>query len=459
VSQPLKVLIVEDSENDAVLLEIELERAGYAPICQRVQTGVELSAALDREQWDLVIADYVMPQFNGLAALAIVKKKGLDLPFIIVSGHITDATAVAAMKAGAHDYVMKDNLARLGPAVERELREASVRQQRRKSEEQLKIEHTFREAIENSVPAGITAVDLEGRQTYVNPAFCDMVGWTEAELLGSRPPFLYWPPEGVEAISDSLGKVIQGNTPAGGIELRFRRRNQERFDALLQVTPIKDSFGNITGWVSSASDITERKQAEVRLAAEHAVTRILANAQSLSEAASGIVHALLEGLDVDVGEFWEPDPKREKLSQTFAALRESIPALKTFIQESSRLHFNPGQSLPGNVWEKGTPVWFEDLAKEQNFVRREVAASARLQSAVAFPIQSGKDFLGAFVFFSLRSLPSNPRLLNMMTVIGSEIGQVIKRLMAEENMRQALDELEIRVQRRTIDLKSANTKL
>src|SRR5262245_60089404 len=222
-----------------------------------------------------------MPQFNGLAALAIVKKKGLDLPFIIVSGHITDATAVAAMKAGAHDYVMKDNLARLGPAVERELREASVRHGRRRSEEQLKIEHTSREAIENSVPAGITAVDLEGRQTYVNPAFCDMVGWTEGELLGTRPPFLYWPPEGIDSISDALGKVIQGNTPAGGIELRFRRRNEERFDVLLQVTPIKDSFGNITGWVSSASDITERKRAEVRLAAEHVVTRILANAPSL----------------------------------------------------------------------------------------------------------------------------------------------------------------------------------
>src|SRR5215212_1393015 len=101
VKQPLKVLIVEDSENDAALLEIELERAGYAPICERVQTGEELSSALERQSWDLMIADYVMPQFNGLAALAIVKRKGVDIPFIIVSGHITDATAVAAMKAGA----------------------------------------------------------------------------------------------------------------------------------------------------------------------------------------------------------------------------------------------------------------------------------------------------------------------------------------------------------------------
>ena len=83
-------------------------------------------AALQRLQWDVVISDYLLPRFNGLAALALVKEKALDLPFIIVSGHITDATAVGAMKAGAHDYVMKDNLTRLGPAVERELREAGI---------------------------------------------------------------------------------------------------------------------------------------------------------------------------------------------------------------------------------------------------------------------------------------------------------------------------------------------
>jgi len=459
VNQRLKVLIVEDSENDAALLEIQLERAGYMPICQRVQTGEELDSELDRQQWDLVIADYVMPQFNGLAALAIVKSKGLDLPFIIVSGHITDATAVAAMKAGAHDYVMKDNLARLGPAVERELREAAVRQHRHRSEEELKIEHTFREAIENSVPAGITAIDLEGRQTYVNPAFCAMVGWSEAELLGRHPPFIYWPPEAVEGIADALGRVIQGKTPASGIELRFRRRNEERFDVLLQVTPIKDSFGNITGWVSSASNITERKRAEVRLAAEHAITRILVNAQSLQEAAPGITQVLLEGLEVDISALWEPDSKGEKLHQTFSNLRTATPKLRSFIQESGRFTFGPGESLPGFVWQKRAPVWCEELIKEKTFLRRDMAARAGLHSALVFPIQSSTEFFGAFEFFSMRQFPSNPGLLNMMTAIGSEIGQFMKRRIAEEELRRALDELELRVQRRTADLKTANAKL
>src|SRR5438105_11631884 len=197
MDRPLQVLIVEDSENDAALLEIELERAGYSPVCQRVETPQTMEQALQTNKWDLIIADYVMPRFDGLAALAMVKEKGLDLPFIIVSGHISDNTAVAAMKAGAHDYVMKDNLARLGPAVERELREAAVRREQRRSEERLKVEHSFRQAIENSVPSGIASIDLDGRQTYVNPAFCAMVGWSETDLVGAHPPFVYWPEEAI----------------------------------------------------------------------------------------------------------------------------------------------------------------------------------------------------------------------------------------------------------------------
>jgi signal transduction histidine kinase len=141
VNRPLQVLIVEDSENDAALIAIELERAGYAPAGHRAETPEAMRSALERQKWDLVIADYRLPRFDGLAALALVKEKGLDLPFIIVSGHITEETAVAAMKAGAHDYVMKDNLARLGPAVRRELREAEVRRERRRAEEDLRRAH------------------------------------------------------------------------------------------------------------------------------------------------------------------------------------------------------------------------------------------------------------------------------------------------------------------------------
>jgi len=137
VSQALRLLLIEDSEDDALLLLRALRKGGYDMIVERVDTPEGVRGALDRHQWDLVISDYVIPGFGGLEALKLVQEKGLDVPFIIVSGQIGEDAAVAAMKAGAHDYVMKDSLVRLVPAIGRELQEAEVRRARRQAREAL----------------------------------------------------------------------------------------------------------------------------------------------------------------------------------------------------------------------------------------------------------------------------------------------------------------------------------
>lgn len=138
MTEQLRVLIVEDSEPDGALLLRELRKGGFSPVHKRVQSAEEMSDALDSESWDIVLCDYVMPGFSGLAALELLRRKGLDLPFVIVSGQIGEDVAVEAMKAGAHDYIMKGNLKRLCPAIERELAEAENRRQRRKAEEEVK---------------------------------------------------------------------------------------------------------------------------------------------------------------------------------------------------------------------------------------------------------------------------------------------------------------------------------
>ncbi|HKS37829.1 MAG TPA: SpoIIE family protein phosphatase [Verrucomicrobiae bacterium] len=138
MSKPIRILIVEDSEPDALLLLHELRRAAYEPIFERVDNPAAMSEALDRQSWDLVVADFSMPQFNALAALELLKQKQLDLPFIIVSGTIGEELAVAAMKNGAKDYIMKGNLRRLVPAVERELRETVERRERKRAEDELR---------------------------------------------------------------------------------------------------------------------------------------------------------------------------------------------------------------------------------------------------------------------------------------------------------------------------------
>jgi signal transduction histidine kinase len=140
-SRLLRVLFVEDSLADAFLLERALTRGGFRVVCDRVDTAEAMHRALEEREWDLVLADHSMPQFSSPEALEILKEKNLDLPFIIVSGHIEEDTAISTMGSGAHDYIMKDRLARLVPAVERELREAAVRRARAKSEEELRRAH------------------------------------------------------------------------------------------------------------------------------------------------------------------------------------------------------------------------------------------------------------------------------------------------------------------------------
>ena len=137
MDKPLHVLIVEDSENDALLLLRELKRAGYKPVHERVYTALDMNIALEKQYWDVIISDFIMPQFGGLEALKLVQEKELDIPFIITSGKISDDTAVISMKAGAADYIMKDNLKRLGPAIERELQEKLVRGEREKASKAL----------------------------------------------------------------------------------------------------------------------------------------------------------------------------------------------------------------------------------------------------------------------------------------------------------------------------------
>ncbi len=187
----LKVLIVDDSEQDAALLFRELGRAGYAPACKRVQTPEDMSTALDSERWDIILCDYVMPGFSGQAALDLLHKKGVDLPFIIVSGQIGEDTAVEAMKAGAHDYISKGNLKRLGAAIQRELAEAQNRRKRIQAEDELKrtaerlraVTDTIQDVFWISRPGATEIV-------YVNPAYERIWGRSRDELYRSPATLL-----------------------------------------------------------------------------------------------------------------------------------------------------------------------------------------------------------------------------------------------------------------------------
>src|SRR4029450_6726598 len=187
----LRVLIVQDQDDDALMLLRMLRHAGYDLTFARVDTAKALESALDRQTWDIIIADYTLSQFNALAALAHVKERTLDLPFIIVSGSIGEDIAVAAMKAGAHDYILKNNLARLIPTVERELHEAEVRRARKRAEETLQENYQIMHAVFEGASDAIFVKDLQGRYVMINSAGAYVFGKSPEDVIGKDDAELF----------------------------------------------------------------------------------------------------------------------------------------------------------------------------------------------------------------------------------------------------------------------------
>jgi PAS domain S-box-containing protein len=264
VSVPLRVLIVEDSEDDAFLLLRELKRGGYVPVHERVDTAPAMGAALERAEWDLVVSDHSMPNFSSSAALELLRGRGfVDLPFIIVSGQIGEDMAVAAMKAGAQDYLMKDNLARLNTAIERELREAEVRRERRRAEEALvESERRFRSLVRNASDV-ISLLDAGGAIIYQSPSVERVAGYAPEAMLGANV-FDYVHPEDVRRARASLERALRHEAPQPPVEYRFRAAD----GSWLYLESVSTNLlgdPSVRGVVVNTRDITERRRAEEEL--------------------------------------------------------------------------------------------------------------------------------------------------------------------------------------------------
>jgi hypothetical protein len=276
VAKPLRVLLIEDSEDDALLLLRELRKGGFAPASQRVDTAAGMRGALDAQEWEVIISDHAMPQFSALDALAVYQEKGLDLPFIIVSGAIGEAVAVEAMRSGAHDYVLKDNLARLTAAIERELHEAAERRGRRRAEEEAaRVGREWSETFD-AMASAVGLLGLDYRLLRANRALAALAERRPEDLVGESYPELMW---GQAELPAALAV-----SPHGASDLTFTRLAPDRiFEVRLH--PILDESDAPRAYVQIARDVTEARQ----LQAQFLQAQKLA---ALGEVISGIAHEL-----------------------------------------------------------------------------------------------------------------------------------------------------------------------
>jgi PAS domain S-box-containing protein/putative nucleotidyltransferase with HDIG domain len=265
MDKPIRVLIVDDSEDDGLLLLRNLKHGGFNPSYEQVDTAEAMSRSLDNQTWDVILCDNSMPTFNASSALKLYKDKGLDLPFIIVSGTIADETAVAAMKAGAHDYIMKDNLARLSSAIDRELREAKNRQERRITELQLrKSEEKYRTLFEDSNDA-IYLNNQEGKLIDFNLSTLELFGYSREEMLGVNTKTIFVNPDEYERLQDEIAK--KGSVRE--FKAKLRKKDGTEMDCLITSTVRQARDKSKLGYQGIIRDISElvssRKQIEKTL--------------------------------------------------------------------------------------------------------------------------------------------------------------------------------------------------
>jgi PAS domain S-box-containing protein len=264
MSQPLRVLIVEDSDNDAVLLLRTLEQAGFQPSYKQVYSVTAMQAALGQDEWDVVVSDYTMPSFSGLNALKLLQQSAIDIPFIMVSGKTGEDTAVEVMKAGAHDYILKGNLSRLGPSIERELRAAAARRERRQAEESLrKSEEKYRMLVEGSFQ-GIGILQAR-RLVFANSTLATIFGCTLTELLSLSLDELFGfvHPEDRAIVSENMRKSLSGEPIPEQSQARIIRKDGAI--RWLDSFATHVEYQNRPAIQASLIDITDRKQAEQKI--------------------------------------------------------------------------------------------------------------------------------------------------------------------------------------------------
>ncbi|OLP18043.1 hypothetical protein BST81_13505 [Leptolyngbya sp. 'hensonii'] len=291
MSKTLHVLFIEDSEDDMLLLLQEFRRGKYTIVHERVETAAAITAALAKKTWDVVIADYLLPTLSAPEALEILQASGLDLPFIVVSGSIGEDVAVTVMKAGAHDYLLKGNLKRFIPAVERELREVENRNQKRQAEaalleafnkleslveirtaelvrvneelqaeveERIKAEQALFQlaAIVQSSEDAIISTSLDGRVLSWNPGAEKLYGYLAEEAEGQFLDSL------IQPNSDFALQVLQIKYPVETVDHRqtmHKRKDGEVIDVFMIVSPIRDASGRIAGMSMISTDISDRR--------------------------------------------------------------------------------------------------------------------------------------------------------------------------------------------------------
>ena len=420
----IKILLLEDNASDAKLLERRLFKRWQNLKIVRIFAAEDMQKALTEQEWDIIISDFSMPQFTGLEALEILHETRLDIPFIMVSGKMGEDVAVSVMRAGAQDYILKDKLDRLIPAIERELSEWETRKQNKKTKEELRISETAWAKTFSSIADSIMLVDSEGKIKQINKAAVNTFNLPKSEILGK---YCY----------DILNFFEIENCPFRQVEkTRKRFLTQLNFyDNWYGITldPIFDESDKFLGTVHIMKDITELVQSRILLETLYNISTTVRSSENLPDLYKKIKQYLIKIINfsnIHVALY------NEEMDQLTFPFEEDIDQNHPLVSQNSLSSF---------VLKKGKPI----LLKGQDI--RNMAAENIIDIFepipllwLGAPLKTNKKTIGVIYFQSMDDPNAgSEKDLDLISFVSNEIAQAIERKQFEDNLQTALEKLRI----------------
>ncbi|WP_201324247.1 PAS domain-containing protein, partial [Pseudanabaena sp. lw0831] len=458
MTDSLKVLSIEDSEDDALLVMRELRRGGFNVVWERVETAEALRTALTSQTWDVIISDYHLPKFDASQALQIVKQEFPDLPFIVVSGVIGETSAVQLMKAGAHDYLMKGSLTRLAEAVRREIREAQIRLERQRSKQELdSAQERLQLAIEGS-GIGLWDWNIQTGAVTINEQWAKIIGYSIEELLpiGFETWQQHTYSDDFQKVNFALEQCLRQETQSYECELRMLHKSGVWIWVLSKGKVVEwDATNKPLRMTATYLDISTRKQAELRVEMQNSILERIAKGEPLPDILDMLVRATEDQIEGGICSILLCD--RDGILHLGAA--PNLP--DAYNQAIEGLAIGEGAGSCGTAAFRKEPVIVIDIAIDplwQDF--KELALTHNLRSCWSFPaIASDGSALATFAVYHHDIHIPQPRELEAISLAANIVEIAIEREQATQNLEQLNRELEDRVEQRTEALRQSEASL
>ena len=432
MSKDLRVLLVEDSEEDSLLLLRELRRGGYKLVHMRVETAESMRLALHDGAWDVVISDYRMPSFDALGALQVLHETGRDIPFIIVSGKIGEDLAVEAMKSGASDYLMKGNLARLVPVMERELREAEERRTHRLTQEAVRRGKAEWESVFDAVSDLIIITDADGIVLRCNGRVSAYFPGGYGAIIGRR-----------------IDEIFFGSAQPEGKLFRFLHSVQSEADEDIR-------FPNLSGWYNVASypmraegsnrpnlvfiikDITKRREVEEEkrtsdreLLTLYAVAFRLQYTKGVDKVMGDLLFQLHNMLQMDFSCIHLLEDDKLKMRASLGLSPAFEKAMKTL----------PRETQWATLAQAGRPFLGEEPDARFPARAKNAAIEMGLHSWCTVPLKIGQEVMGAMTVGTLSGRSYSDRDVFLLCSIAGQLAVLIDNYSLYDKMKEKAEEL------------------